>query len=177
MSCLRLRWGRVFPGGFVLLVPSPAIPLLALACGLVPVGAANAGPSPETADEAVVETPHGPSTPAPAPSRGSWARFPTRLMVAEMRHVLEDERDAVAALSANLAQAEDPEAAARIQVEIERIKVETELTLLHIQARYARSEGRYEVAERIEAAIEAMTHPERETARGGEADIDGVPRR
>lgn len=62
-------------------------------------------------------------------------------------------------LESELAATSNPLAALEVQRRIEAAAREFELRVLRIQAEFARSEGRIEVAERLEAAIAEMIEP------------------
>lgn len=83
---------------------------------------------------------------------------PTELGIA-VAGALEAERSRVSALQALFDVAATDDAALAIQREIERVKSETELEILQIQARHARAAGRVEEADRIEAAARQLTEP------------------
>ena len=75
--------------------------------------------------------------------------------------VVEAELAAAADLQARIAVATDDEELAALQRELETLKKETQVTILQLQADYAREQGRPEQAVEIEAAIENLRHPPR----------------
>jgi hypothetical protein len=91
--------------------------------------------------------------PAPGPTVVKPRLSP---LAADMMKVIESEQQALAALSLRFKRAGDARAALAVQREIERVKLETEVSLLRIQASYARREGRLKTAQEIEAAVETM---------------------
>ena len=125
--------------------------LIAQAHAAPPASLAGAADVPEVAPEGAAAT-IAPDAPAPLPRR-------VRPMIAEMMAALESERSTLAELRARPLDHADPGAALALQREIERVKVETERTLLRIQASWARREGRLEVARAIEASLEEMARP------------------
>jgi hypothetical protein len=146
----------------LLVVPSPT---LAGEAAAPPRPAAPGSPAPlavlpET-DLAVSPAPaeDAGSVSAPGPDVPPMVRRKLHPMAADMRAAVEHERTSLAELSRRFRAASSPEAALAVQREIERVKHETELTLLRIQADYARRAGLAGVAARIEAAIEEMTRP------------------
>jgi hypothetical protein len=80
-------------------------------------------------------------------------------LMLEIQAALAAEQARVADLEARFAAAADEASALAIQKEIEQIKVETELSILRLQAEHARQEGRVEQAAQIEAAIAEMMNP------------------
>ena len=66
------------------------------------------------------------------------------------------ERTTVAELQIRFENELDPQAAVRIQREIAHTKQQTEITVLRIQARFAREAGRTEAAEKIEASVQLL---------------------
>jgi hypothetical protein len=80
-------------------------------------------------------------------------------MFAEMQGTLDSERSQLAALHERFLRAATPAAALEVQREIERLKADTEIALLRIQATWARRAGKIEAATRIEAAITELTTP------------------
>ncbi len=123
-----------------------AFPLIALTLALAAPGPSAVQAPQPAATEAVVDT---------------AAVRPRRLspMGLEMQQVMDKEKEALAGLQARFAAARDAAAALAVQREIERLKVETEVALLRIQAGYARRAGQLEAAQRIEAAIEGILNP------------------
>ena len=75
--------------------------------------------------------------------------------------VIEAERVAAADLQARIAAATDDEELVALQRELEALKKETRITILQVQADFARDEGRLGQAAEIEAAIETLRNPSR----------------
>ena len=80
-------------------------------------------------------------------------------MIAEIRAVLETSRLACADLAAQGPAYPGHEAEVALQREIFQLKQQAELDILAIQARYARADGKLELAQQIEASIEAIISP------------------
>jgi hypothetical protein len=116
--------------------------LLALAFLAVPVAQA----------EEAVRPPAAAAAPAPA-------RRPLSPMMQEIRAVLDHATRAVQQHSLRLAGVRATSEATAIQKDIERTKFEAEVSILRIQATWARREGRPEAAQRLEAAIADMLSP------------------
>ena len=152
------------PGGRMALMAG------ALACtALATPAIADAPRTPATVTAAAAQT--QPPATAPSPEDGeiatSIAETPSAPAVRvrrsspialEMQKVIDEERQALVELRARFAAARGP-GAIEIQREIERLKAGTEISLLRIQASWARRQGRLEIAREIEAAIEATLHP------------------
>ncbi len=85
-------------------------------------------------------------------------------MMNEIRVVMDVSRGEVSELALRAANTTDSTANQAIQQEISAIKLQTELDILAIQVRYARSAGNVELAERIEASIAAIISPPAPTA-------------
>jgi len=119
-----------------------------------------AGPalSKERRESGTEAAPRPDAVPA-APPAVSKADVSLSPVMEEIGAAWEKSRLEVAGLEERFASASGEDEALAIQKEIERLLVEVELEILGIQARYAREEGRIEVAEEIEAAIESMTSP------------------
>jgi hypothetical protein len=81
---------------------------------------------------------------------------PMTPMMADITAALQTEQAQVAALAAQLATAPDDAAALQLHRAIEQAKMDGQLQVLGIQARYARAEGRVEDATKLEAALAAM---------------------
>ena len=94
---------------------------------------------------------------APAPTL--TPAKPANPMVTEMRAVLETERVQFANLFARFRVAPDGAAALAVQREIEQLKVGTEISLLRIQADYARRAGRISQAAELEKVITELQAP------------------
>ena len=73
--------------------------------------------------------------------------------------VMQDSRDQITLLRADLEKQSDPDAALAIQKQIEDLKVETELNILRLQADHARAHGNEELARSIDESITFMTTP------------------
>ncbi len=102
----------------------------------------------------------GPAARADVPTAATPSRSGSHLaMRNEMRAVIDAERVTLEALNARFRQSADAEAGLAIQREIAQLKVQTELSLLRIQARHARAAGRATVADAIERAIREIESP------------------
>jgi hypothetical protein len=86
------------------------------------------------------------------------ATAPMTPMMADITAALQVEQAQVAALAAQLATAPDDAAALELHRAIEQAKMDGQLQVLGIQARYARAEGRVEDATKLEAAMATMGH-------------------
>ena len=73
--------------------------------------------------------------------------------------VLDREAARLSELETGMETAAGESALLALQREIERVKEETELQILRVQADFARREGRLEQAAEIEAALAEMTAP------------------
>lgn len=128
------------------------LPIFVLGLGLGLPDAPHAAPVDERASgeipPAVAASP--PPAPAAEPTRGG--------MVAELTAAIADARSRVDALARKARSARPAEAVA-LQREAERIKFESELTVLRIQVAWAKREGRTQTARALEAAIEERLHP------------------
>lgn len=102
---------------------------------------------------ALAPAPEG-ETPAPAVTKR-----PLSPMMLELQAVMTAEAEQVAALRQRAAKATSPDEALALQREIEKLKFDTEVSLLRVQAKHARAGGRTEVAARIEAAISDLLNP------------------
>ncbi len=80
-------------------------------------------------------------------------------MMNEIQVVMDVSRGEISELALRAANTTDHMANQAIQQEIATIKQQTELDILGIQVRYARSAGNVELAERIEASIAAIISP------------------
>jgi hypothetical protein len=94
----------------------------------------------------------------PSPSKRS-PRHKLSPMFIEMRAVLDAERTELATLRARFAETTDPSTALDLQRSIEKLKANTEIALLRIQATHARKAGRLELATRIDSAIQRILAP------------------
>ena len=141
----------------------------ALAIQGAPSGAAelpaNPEPAPgavtEPATEAVVES--ATDSAAEALPAGAAPRSPVPLSpcMQAIQAVLDHEAARLAELETGQKAAVGESALLELQREIERVKEETELQILRVQADFARREGRLEQAAEIEAALAEMTAPRR----------------
>ena len=80
-------------------------------------------------------------------------------IMAEVRAAFDREREQIAALRARLQQQPDHQAALALQREIEKVKLDTEVAILRIQAGAAREAGHAALAERLEAAAKDLLDP------------------
>lgn len=80
-------------------------------------------------------------------------------MTVEINAVLEQSRLQVATLQDRFDNEPNAEAAVVIVRQIEQIKTNTELDILRVQVRYARTAGNEELAQKIEASLTQMTTP------------------
>lgn len=80
-------------------------------------------------------------------------------MMVEIRAVLDGERAALRPLNERFRAAKDPDAAIAIQREIARVKLDTEVAVLRVQAKHARAAGRADVAASLETAIQQILEP------------------
>jgi len=100
-----------------------------------------------------------PANPVPQPVAGeqlSAIDRPLTPTMKEIRSVFDAEKEALAVLDARLRSASTESEVMGVIKEIERVKVETELEILSVQAVYARRAGRIEQAQKIEAEIQRM---------------------
>ena len=127
---------------------------------------AKAAPAPAVDTARQAQAPSSPSGPA-APESGGTAPVvpsatrPVSPMMAELQAVLVLEADKLVELRLRTREALTPDGALAVQREIEQLKFETEIALLRVQAKHARSAGRTEVATRIESAIADLVNPPR----------------
>lgn len=107
--------------------------------------------------------PVAPTIAEPAPGedepRPVVTKRPLSPLMIELRAVLDAEAVQVAALRERAAKAATPDEAIALQREIEKLKFDTEVSLLRVQAKHARAGGRTEVAARIEIAISELLNP------------------
>jgi hypothetical protein len=80
-------------------------------------------------------------------------------MTMEINAVLEQSRLQVATLQDRFDNEPNAEAAVAIVRQIEQLKINTELDILRVQVRYARTAGNVELAQQIEASLTQMTTP------------------
>jgi hypothetical protein len=121
---------------------------------------APAEPAKSTPDSPVVASEE---TSAPARVIPKRPRTP---MDVELFAVLDRQREALAALRTRFREAKDDRTALAVQREIDRVKRDSEISLLRVQADWARRAGRIEAASQIEAAIEQILHPKAPLAVG-----------
>ncbi len=95
---------------------------------------------------------------APTPTTKRVAKLSP--MMTEIRALLDGERNALKSLDERYRAAKDPVAAIALQREIARVKLDTEIAVLRVQAKHARVAGRAEVATSLETAIQQMLQPE-----------------
>lgn len=109
--------------------------------------------------------PVAPTIAEPAPGgdepRPVVTKRPLSPLMIELRAVMDAEAVQVAALRERAAKAASNDEAIALQREIEKVKFDTEVSLLRVQAKHARAGGRTEVAARIEAAISELLNPPR----------------
>lgn len=91
-----------------------------------------------------------------APITAAAPITPVTPMMTDITAALQAGQAQVAALAAQLATAPDDAAALELHRAIEQAKMDGQLQVLGIQARYARAEGRIEDAVTLEAALSAM---------------------
>jgi len=144
--------------------------LLTLAALVGPFTLAVADDAPAGTSRTAVESDAGVDAPAPSAAR----KVHVSPMFAEMRGTLDAERSQLAVLHERFLRAATPAAALAIQREIERLKADTEVALLRIQATWARRAGKIEVATRIEAAITELITPREQPTRN-RAQSTAVP--
>jgi hypothetical protein len=151
-------------------VPTPSRGLLiAFAASFVLAIAIANAQAPQTSDPTVTPAPATESaakaTVAPSSAEGLTAplspalKAPASPMMIEMQAVMTAEREKVAELRARADKASTPDEAVAIQREIERVKFDSEISLLRVQAKHARAAGRTQVATSIEAAINELLSP------------------
>lgn len=124
-------------------------------------------PAPKADPPAAVTTgkdaPAAPAIAEPAPGeeapRPVLTKRPLSPLMIELRAVLDAEAVQVAVLRERAAKAATSEEAVALQREIEKVKFDTEVSLLRVQAKHARAGGRADVAARIEAAISELLNP------------------
>lgn len=136
---------------------------------LVSVAFAQESQPPAPKDEAPAAAtltrgvPVAPTLSEPAPGgdepRPVVTKRPLSPLMIELRAVMDAEAVQVAALRERVAKAASNDEAIALQREIEKVKFDTEVSLLRVQAKHARAGGRTEVAARIEAAISDLLNP------------------
>ena len=102
--------------------------------------------------------------PAPAVPAASRSQSP---LAADMARLLDAERASLTALKARFDAAANEASALEVEREIERVKADTEISLLRVQAEYARREGQEQAAREIESTIEAALHERTKSAPAG----------
>lgn len=80
-------------------------------------------------------------------------------LMAELLQLVELEQSQLAEIRRSLGATSDRSHRLELERRIEAIKFETELSLLRVQATYARREGRVSLAEKLEASIRLMSAP------------------
>ncbi len=118
---------------------------------------------PQTTPNSGVNEAKGTSTPQD-PAKAQDLLSPTPPMMNEIQAVMDVSRGEIAELVANAAGTHDFTAKQAIQIAIGDLKKQTELDIMGIQARYARSSGNEELALQIDAAIASITSPPSPTA-------------
>jgi hypothetical protein len=134
-------------------------PSVHVVAGLLSIALAGHAPAAELAPSAAASP--APVAPESAPEAVA-PRLPVQRMspmVADLHAAIDEQREKIAKLRAELALARGGARALELQRALSAAKRETELRLLRIQADYARREGRLEAAGNLEAAITAMTAP------------------
>lgn len=118
-----------------------------------PAGRTEAVQPAKAAPVAPASSAEAPAALAPAPVRAASP------MLLEMQALLAAEHEQVLVLRERAAKAANADDAMALQREIEKLKFDTEVSLLRVQAKHARAAGRTEVATRIEAAISELVNP------------------
>jgi len=134
--------------------------LVVIAClclvAFLPAGPVPADTPADRAPAASVSAGDTVSAAAPETVTVAPARNP---LMTEVRAALGREHEQLAALRARLAHTTDHRAALALQREIERVKLQTEVAILRIQASAARQAGHAALAARLDAAIENLLAP------------------
>ena len=154
------------------LIATTALSLVALLATLAlaqeakkPAAQPNAGPAQQPAGAAPARSGQklGEAAAQPvAPEVGETARKPVRSpMVTEMMALIDQQDGKLKDLAGRLKKATSNEEAFAIKREIEQVKLGTEVSLLRVQADYARRDGRTADADRLDAAIRALLTPPR----------------
>lgn len=149
------------PDRRVLLAAIAAATLLSVSVALAqepqvtepPAGKAEAVQPAKAAPVAPAASAEAPAALAPAP-----ARAPSPMLL-EMQALLTAEHEQVLVLRERAAKAANADEALALQREVEKLKFDTEVSLLRVQAKHARAAGRTEVATRIEAAVAELLNP------------------
>ncbi len=152
------------PDRRALLATIPAATLIS-----VSVAFAQETPAPAPAPDAPAavapakSAPVAPTIAEPAPGadepRPVVTRRPLSPLMSALRAVMDAEAAQVAALRERAAKAASNDEAIALLRAIEKVKFDTEVSLLRVQAKHARAGGRTEVAARIEAAISELLNP------------------
>jgi hypothetical protein len=100
---------------------------------------------------------------------------PLTPMTKEIQTVFDAEKEALAVLETRLKSASTEVEVMGLMKEIERVKVETELKILGVQAVYARKEGRIEQAEKLESEIRRMRAGQPHAAQQPRLDPNSAP--
>lgn len=98
---------------------------------------------------------------AAAPAAPVAAKRALSPMLAEMHTFIEAQDLKLAELNAKQAAAHTNDEGIALQQQIQALKLDTEVSLLRIQATYARREGRAQDADRIESVVRDMLSPPR----------------
>jgi hypothetical protein len=153
------------PDRRALLAAIAAVTLLSVSVAFAQPAQAPAPKAEKAGDAGAVKVaPVAPaSAEAPAPVEEAAApavpKRPLSPMMTEIRALLDADAEQVAALRQRIAKASSPEEALVLQRQIEQLKLDTEVSLLRVQAKHARAAGRTEVASRLEAAISELLNP------------------
>jgi len=116
----------------------------------------------KAAEPVPVLLPANPQLGVPAPAAvtpSAMPRRPLTPLMADIRVVMDRESEQLAGLEAERAKAPDAQAALEVQRRIEKLKQQTEIDLLRVQAVHARRAGKTALAQRIDAAIVELTQP------------------
>ncbi|MBI5168586.1 MAG: hypothetical protein HZA61_03770 [Candidatus Eisenbacteria bacterium] len=140
---------------------------LALVAGLSATAAvaAESGPVLPTLTGAPTQAPLGDPAAVralealPLPKAAARQRPAATPLLSELFDVLDREDAQVAALQAELARTADPMAALAVQRRIEKVKQDSEVELLRVQATHARAAGKSALAAQLDAAIAELTAP------------------
>jgi hypothetical protein len=112
---------------------------------------------------------------APAPAVPSASRSQNPL-AADMARLLDAEKTSLAALKTRFDAAPDEASALEVEREIETVKADGEISLLRLQAEYARRDGKPQAAREIEAAIEAALQLRTKPASAANPTSGAAPR-
>lgn len=128
--------------------------LALVALTLVPSSSADI-PSPPAAQPAIAAQ----VEPVPTPADTVPPARPVSPVMLRVRTALDREREQIDALRLRLRQKVGHQEAAALQREIERVKLDTEVAILRIQADVARKAGQVTLAERLEVAAAELLAP------------------